>query len=91
MQHTAYPQLERASPQHRAASGGGRKGAAMPEPDLETKPSSSLAGDGEKRRAVITQELLGQGGVLEYGSFSHTIVKRCYKSVLLANGTTFLP
>lgn len=72
MQHTAYFQLERASPQHTTASGEGWKGAAMPEPDLETKPWSSLAGGGEKMRGVITQDPLGLGGVY----FSCPIVKR---------------
>lgn len=62
MLRTAYFQLERASPQHTAASGEGWKGAVMPEPDLETKPWSSLAGGREKMRGVITQDPLGLGG-----------------------------
>lgn len=85
MQHTAYFHLERASLQHTAASGEGWKGAATPEPDLETKPWSSLAGGREKMRAVITQDPLGLGG--DY--FSCPIVK-CGVVVLLGNGTTSL-
>lgn len=38
-----YLQLEGASPQRTAASGGNLMGAWMPEPDLESKPLSSLA------------------------------------------------
>lgn len=49
MQHTVDLQLEGASPQHTAASGVSLQGAAMPEPDLETKPWSSLAADGQER------------------------------------------
>lgn len=49
MQHTAHPHLAAASPQRTATSGENLRGAAMPEPDLETKPWSSLAGGGECR------------------------------------------
>lgn len=45
-----YLQQEGASLQHTAASGVNLQGAVMPEPDLETKPWSSLAVDGRERR-----------------------------------------
>lgn len=86
MQHTAYFQLERASPRHTTASGEGWEGAATPEPDLETKPWSSLAGGREKMRGVITQDPLGLGG----DCFSCPIVKCRVTLVLLGNGTTSL-
>lgn len=43
-------QLERATPQHTAARQVKLQAALMPEPDLEIKPWSSSAGNGQEKK-----------------------------------------